>query len=106
MIFEAGFLVASLDIALLGCLFRKFVSFRFEGAFYQEPLIRQLEETGFQVIAFEDRSDDLEDWLKKEAKAGRNREEALTGLNRYLKSDVGGRHRNIGYCQVAAVKPL
>ena len=84
----------------------KFVRFRFEGAFYQEPLIRQLEETGFQVIAFEDRSDDLEDWLKEEAKAGRNREEALTGLNRYLKSEAGGCHRNIGYCQVTAVKPL
>ena len=32
----------------------KFVDFRFEGAFYKEPLIRQLEKIGFEVVAFED----------------------------------------------------
>ena len=32
----------------------KFVDFRFEGAFYREPLIAQLEEIGFNVLAFED----------------------------------------------------
>ena len=33
---------------------QKFVDFRYEGAFYKDPLIRQVEETGFKVVAFED----------------------------------------------------
>ena len=37
----------------------RFVDFRFEGAFIKEPLIRYLEEVGYSVKAFEDRSDDL-----------------------------------------------
>ncbi len=32
----------------------RFVDFRFDGIFYKEPLIAQLEETGYRVLAFED----------------------------------------------------
>ncbi|MBQ9014629.1 MAG: class I SAM-dependent methyltransferase [Firmicutes bacterium] len=74
----------------------KFVDFRFEGAFYQQPLIRQLEETGFQVTAFEDRSEDL---------SGCSPED-LMQLNKYLKTEAGGRKRSIGYFLLTAVKPV
>ena len=36
---------------------QKFVDFRFEGAFYKEPLIKQVEEIGYQITAFEDVDD-------------------------------------------------
>lgn len=75
----------------------KFVDFRFEGAFYQQPLIRQLEETGFHVIGFEDRSEDLEDYLK---------EHTLEDLSQYIKAEAGGKKRNIGYFLLACAKPL
>ena len=95
----------------------KFVDFRFEGAFYEQPLIRQLEETGFHVIAFEDRSGDLQEWLAgngeseasavPDAKAGASPDEAaLAKLSRYLKTEAGGKKRNIGYFQAVAAKPL
>ena len=75
----------------------KYVSFRFEGAFYQRPLIRQLEETGFQIIAVEDHTPELEEWLNQQS---------LSQLNQYLKTEIGGLKRNIGYCQIVAAKPL
>ncbi|MBR6444291.1 MAG: methyltransferase domain-containing protein, partial [Firmicutes bacterium] len=37
----------------------RFLDFRFEGRFIEEPLIRQMEEIGFTNIKFEDRTDDL-----------------------------------------------
>lgn len=36
---------------------QKFVDFRFKGAFFKEPLIRQLEEIGYSIVAFEDITD-------------------------------------------------
>lgn len=41
----------------------RFVDFRFEGAFIKEPLIRYMEEVGFTVKAFEDRSADLDTYV-------------------------------------------
>lgn len=41
----------------------RFVDFRFEGAFLKEPLMRYLEEVGYEVKAFEDRSDDLDTYV-------------------------------------------
>ena len=41
----------------------RFVDFRFEGAFIKEPMIAYLEEVGYQVVAFEDRSDDLDTYV-------------------------------------------
>ena len=74
----------------------KFVDFRFEGAFYRDALIRQLEEIGYQVSAFEDRSEDLKGYS----------EEDLTSLNSYLKTEAGGKKRDIGYFLLIAVKPV
>ncbi len=84
----------------------KFVDFRFEGAFYRQPLIRQLEEIGYRIIAFEDRSDDLEDYLAEAEKQGQQRTEVLAKLSRYLKTEAGGKKRQIGYFLLAAEKPL
>lgn len=84
----------------------KFVDFRFEGAFYQQPLIRQLEEIGYHIIGFEDRTEELEAYLAEKAEAGMEREEALTQINRYLKTEAGGESRDIGYFLLAAAKPL
>lgn len=84
----------------------KFVNFRFEGAFYQEPLLRQLEETGFQIIAFEDRSADLEEYLRRKEEEGTGRAAALTEMNRHLRTESGGKPRDIGYFLLAAVKPI
>lgn len=91
----------------------KFVDFRFEGAFYREALVRQLEETGFEVFAFEDREEDLNEYLAKkasEAEDGETPEEqkqdALNELNSFLKTEAGGRKRDIGYFLLAARKPL
>ena len=81
----------------------KYVSFRFGGAFFREPLIRQLEETGFSVIAFEDRTADLEEYL---AGAGGDGETALKELNPGLEMDAGGKKRRIGSFLLAAAKPL
>ncbi len=84
----------------------KFVDFRFEGAFYQQPLIRQMEEIGYHILGFEDHSEELEAFLDEKAAAGTEREEALTQINRYLKAEAGGVKRDIGYFLLAAAKPL
>ena len=81
----------------------KYVSFRFGGAFFREPLIRQLEETGFSVISVEDRAADLEEYL---AGAGKEREAALKELNPDLDMDAGGKKRRIGSFLLVAAKPL
>lgn len=39
---------------------QRFVDFRFQGAFLKEPLIAYLKEIGYHVVAFEDRSADLD----------------------------------------------
>ncbi|MCQ4636844.1 class I SAM-dependent methyltransferase [Anaerovorax odorimutans] len=41
----------------------RFVDFRFEGAFIKDPMIRYLEEVGYEVKAFEDRSADLDTYV-------------------------------------------
>ena len=41
----------------------RFVDFRFEGAFIKEPMIRQLEEIGYEVKVFEDRSPELDTYV-------------------------------------------
>lgn len=68
----------------------KFTDFRFEGAFYAEPLRRIIEEVGLQVTAFEDHSDGVEDFLE---------------YFPHLKPEAGGRKRRIGYFLLTAQKP-
>lgn len=84
----------------------KFVDFRFAGAFYRQPLLRQLEEIGFQLIAWEDRTEDLEEYLKAAEAEGKDRTEALQALSRELDPQAGGCRRKIGYFLLAAAKPL
>ena len=47
---------------------QKLVDFRYEGIFFKDPLIRQIEETGLKVVAFEDATDDEEKFLLVAAK--------------------------------------
>lgn len=101
----------------------KYVDFRWEGAFYEQPLIRQLEEIGFHIIAFRDCQEELDAYLRQEdvpdgapeapgdAEPGRRGEDiarrrALTRINRDLKTEVDGKARDIGYFLLAAAKPL
>ena len=41
----------------------RFVDFRFEGAFIKEPMLRYMEEVGYKIVAFEDRSADLDTYV-------------------------------------------
>lgn len=81
----------------------KFVDFRFAGAFYREPLLRQLKETGFHIIAFEDRTEDLEEYLTD---AAGGEEAALKELNPDLDLQAGGKKRIISSFLLVAAKPL
>lgn len=70
-----------------------FVDFRFDGAFFREPLIKQLEqEIGFKVLKFEDHSDKLEEGFERYSSA--------------LKTKNAERTRDIGYFVLVAQKPL
>lgn len=80
----------------------KFVDFRFEGAFYRDLLIHQLEETGFEVKTFEDHSEELDSLLAE----AEDPQEALRQLNKYIRTEAGGKKRRFGYFLLEAVKPL
>ena len=67
-----------------------FTDFCFEGAFYKEALIRMLEdELGLRGIAFEDSTADMGGELFTD-----------------VKTEVGGKERNIGYFILVAQKPV
>lgn len=83
----------------------KFVDFRFGGAFYREPLIRQLESIGFHVLGFEDRTEDLNNYVAQAVMDGEEGQ-GLEGLCPNLELETGGRKRKIGYFVLAAAKPL
>lgn len=81
----------------------RYVNFRFEGAFYREPLIRMLEdEIGMKVLAFEDRTADLESYVAQTIM----NEGGLDSLCTNLKTEVNGRKRRIGYFLLVAQKPV
>ena len=82
----------------------KFVDFRFGGVFYKDPLIRQLEEIGYHVIGFEDRTQELDDYITKSQADGDK--DGLAGLCRDLQTEIAGRKRRIGYFLLVAAKPL
>jgi len=50
---------------------QRFVDFRFHGRFIKEPLIRQLEDMGYKVISWEDRSKDLEEYVAQAVMDGK-----------------------------------
>ena len=81
----------------------RFVDFRFEGAFYEKPLIRQLEEIGYKIIAFEDRSQDLDNYVAETMM----KEGTLDNLMTCVKTTTpDGKKRKIGYFLLVAEKPL
>lgn len=81
----------------------RYVDFRFEGAFYREPLIRMIEnEIGMKVLAFEDRTPDLENYVAQTLMD----DGSLEGLCTNLKTEVGGKKRKIGYFLLVAQKPI
>lgn len=81
----------------------RYVNFRYEGAFYREPLIRMLEdEIGFKVLAFEDRTPDLENYVAQKLMD----EGSLDGLCTDVKTEVNGVKRKIGYFILVAQKPV
>ena len=65
----------------------KFVDFRFEGAFYREALIRQVEKIGYKLTAFEDITDMCPDDQDEKATAGSGK-------------------RNVGRFILVATKPV
>ena len=66
----------------------KFVAFRHEDAFYKDPLIREMESIGFEILGFEDRTKEAKGlWTEEETKTGRGK-------------------KKLGYFLLAAAKPL
>lgn len=81
----------------------RYVNFRYEGAFYKEPLIRMIEdEIGMKVIAFEDRTPDLENYIAQTLMD----EGTLDNLCTDVKLEVDGKKRKIGYFLLVAQKPV
>ena len=82
----------------------KFVDFRFGGLFCKDPLIRQMEEIGYHILGFEDRSADLEEYLAQTPE--KDGKTAMQQLCPNLQAEIGPRIRKIGYFVLAAAKPL
>lgn len=76
----------------------RFVDFRLKGAFFEHPLKAQLEEIGYRVIAFEDRSADLDSYVAQHLMDGGKIEELACGKG-FDKDD------KIGYFLLVAEKP-
>lgn len=77
----------------------RLVDFRYEGAFYEKPLIRQLEEIGYRIRVFEDRSDDLNAFVAQYVMDGGKLEDLMGG--RKPKAA-----KKLGYFLLVADKPL
>lgn len=77
----------------------RLVDFRFEGAFYAEPLKKQLENIGYRVKAFEDRSADLDNFVVQYLMDGGKPEDLMTNVK------FSGKQK-IGYFLLVAEKPL
>ena len=74
----------------------RFVDFRFEGAFIKEPMLRYMEEVGYKIVAFEDRSADLDTYVAETIL----REGSLDSCVTCAKDKKG-----IGYFMLVAEKP-
>lgn len=80
----------------------KFVDFRYEGAFYKDPLIDQIKKIGFNVKAFEDFSTELDSYAAELVLNGGNINDVCKGL----KLESNGKKRKIGYFMLVAEKPV
>ena len=81
---------------------QRFVDFRFKGAFFKDPLIAQLKEIGYRIVEFEDRSQDLDNYVAQAVMDGENVEDLCPNLE----TEVSGKKRKIGYFFLVAEKPL
>ena len=76
----------------------RFVDFRLKGAFFEHPLKAQLEEIGYKIVAFEDRSGDLDNYVAQHLMDGGKMEDLMCGAD--FSSDD-----KIGYFLLVAEKP-
>ncbi len=82
----------------------RLVPFRFGGAFFKDELIAQMEETGFRVMAFEDRTMDLDNFVAQSVMDGE--EDIMSGLCNNLQKEINGKKRRIGYFLLVVQKPV
>ena len=78
----------------------RFLDFRFEGRFIEEPLIEQMKEIGFTNIKFEDRTDDLIQYVGQ--KIFDEGKDALDTCMTCAKN----KDKKTGYFMLTAEKPL
>lgn len=78
----------------------RFLDFRYKGRFLKDPLIRQMEEIGFTNIKFEDRTDDLVEYVGQKIF-----DEGKDSLDTCLKC-AGNDDKKTGYFMLTAEKPL
>lgn len=79
----------------------RYVDFRYEGAFYESPLRKQLDEIGYRVVAFEDKTDMLDTFVAEHIMNGGSMDDFIT------KARPKGKKKNrIGYFLMVAEKPL
>lgn len=94
----------------------RFVDFRLNGVFFEEPLKAQLEEIGYRIVAFEDRSADLDNYVAQRLMDGDKLEDLMPGLAQGGKRNENGNGRigghkdgdgnaKIGYFLLVAQKP-
>lgn len=77
----------------------RFVDFRVKGAFFEKPLIAQLKEIGYKILAFEDRSIDLDNYAAQIIMNGGRLEDLMCDV------DFSDKKNKIGYFLLVAQKP-
>ena len=77
----------------------RFVDFRLDGVFFKKPLLTQLKEIGYEIVAFEDRSADLDDYVAQTLLEEGSLENLCTCV------DLSDRSRRLGYFLLVARKP-
>lgn len=77
----------------------RFVDFRVKGAFFEEPLKAQLEEIGYKILAFEDRSKDLDNYAAQILMDGGSLEDLMCD------ADFSDKKNRPGYFLLVAQKP-
>ena len=78
----------------------RFLDFRYEGRFFIEPLIEQMKEIGFTNIKFEDRTDDLIQYVGQKVF-----DEGKDALDTCM-TCAGKDDKKTGYFMITAEKPL
>ena len=77
----------------------RFVDFRVKGAFFEKPLIAQLKEIGYKILAFEDRSIDLDNYAAQVIMDGGKLEDLCCD------ADFTDKKNKLGYFLLVAQKP-